>query len=915
MNTKIMGAASAALLYTLPLSLWAQDQPNIVFLLVDDLGWGELASYGNTFNETPNINQMASEGVTFTNAYASAPVSSPTRACLHTGQYTPRHGIFDYLADNASNYLDPSKHVTLNEALQEAGYTTGILGKWHLDTDFDSNLGAPKLHGFDYVFGTETTYIAGGDYFYPYDKISTITTGEENEFLTDRLCSEAMAFMEENKDNPFFVSIQLFSVHGTPDAPEDLVEKYKQKYDDKYGEGSAALLDENTTVHSGAPDNPYIAAMLEKIDNNVALILAKIEELGLDDNTIFIFTSDNGGDEPFANNGELRECKTWLYEGGIRVPLIIRYPQHALAGSVVDEPVTTVDFYPTFLELADNATTTQLLDGVSIVPLLSGEDIDREAIYWHYTAGASTWNERKATVVRRGDYKLIYRYGLGAEYYELYNLTEDISETNDLINVETTIAEELKVLLHTWMEEMNLATWQEGVEYDIADFETPFTGDYGTKGNSTPPYTTTDEWEDEAHESFYLIENPYEEEDNTTATVGKFIRDKDGYWWAYAWFNFDETYVVASDANPVYLHVMVRKPIKSNICLQLVGSHNCSTPEIQKANTLTDEWEDVVFTINNSGYYNSLQFKADFDSSSNPPYPDRLSEDMIVYFDEIIINDDPQPRGGELIVEPEEYVIQDFENGFSGTWGTNGNGGGLVEDHDAFNIVDNPFVSPTNNSEKVGAFNRKVDGSWWAYTWFEFENTTLYSSPKYLHIMVNKPIVSTICVQVKDAHSNPTFNTQEMSSSEQTLVDEWQDIVYEINTTGTMSYFEFKPDFVNSTVSSRLDSDIMIYFDDIVVNNSPNPRTEVSSQPSIESDNSSLLTISSTMVDSDIKVYNHADTALEARLYSLVSGSFITEQILPIGGSSITVPTLGTGWYLLVVDTAKGKECFKIYKY
>lgn len=150
----------------LPVALADNDKPNIVFLLIDDLGWGELEPYGNTFNETPNINRMASEGVTFTNAYAACTVSSPTRACFYTGQYSPRHGIGDFLSENDDNYLEPDKHVTVNEALKNAGYATGMLGKWHLDTDFVVNNGGPYKHGYDWVFGTETSYIAGGDYFY-----------------------------------------------------------------------------------------------------------------------------------------------------------------------------------------------------------------------------------------------------------------------------------------------------------------------------------------------------------------------------------------------------------------------------------------------------------------------------------------------------------------------------------------------------------------------------------------------------------------------------------------------------------------------------------------------------------------------------------------------------------------------------
>jgi arylsulfatase A-like enzyme len=427
------------------IALAETEKPNIVFLLIDDLGWGELAPYGNTFNETPHITQMAQEGVTFTNAYAAGSVSSPTRACFYTGQYAPRHGICDFLPENSKNYLDPAKHVTVNEALKEAGYYTGMTGKWHLDTDFAENKGGPGKHGYDWVFGTETKYIAGGDYFYPYDKISTITTGIPNEFLTDRLCNEALNFIEEHKESPFFLSIQLYSVHMTLEAPADLVTKYKQKYDAKYGAGKSAYFDSSSPVHAGAPDNPYMAGMLEKIDNNVGNIIQKLKDLGIDDHTIFIVTSDNGGDAPVANNGGLKECKTWLYEGGIRVPLIIRYPGRCTENTTCDTPVSTIDFYPTFLELAGNAPTNQLLDGTSILPLLKANGhLDRDELYWYYPAGNSDWNPRKASALRKGDYKLIYRFALAPDRYELYNLKNDPEEKNNLVTSNPQKLNELK---------------------------------------------------------------------------------------------------------------------------------------------------------------------------------------------------------------------------------------------------------------------------------------------------------------------------------------------------------------------------------------------------------------------------------------------------------------------------------------
>lgn len=200
--------------------------PNIIFILADDLGWAELGSYGNTFNETPHLDKLAAQGIKFTQAYAAAPVCSPTRASLMTGQFPARVGITDFLAPNSGRLLDPAKHVTLNEALASAAYRTGLIGKWHLDTDFKANKGGPRQHGFHEVIGTETKYIADGDYTFPYDKISTFQTGAENEHLTDRQSAEALTFIQRNKQHPFFLYLSFYSVHTRLEAPEALVNKY-----------------------------------------------------------------------------------------------------------------------------------------------------------------------------------------------------------------------------------------------------------------------------------------------------------------------------------------------------------------------------------------------------------------------------------------------------------------------------------------------------------------------------------------------------------------------------------------------------------------------------------------------------------------------------------------------------------------
>lgn len=429
-------------------------KPNIIFILADDLGWGELGCYGNTFNETPNLDKLASQGMRFTQAYAAAPVCSPTRASIMTGQYPARVGITDFLAPSTGRLLDPDQYVTINEALAHVGYRTGLVGKWHLDTEFRENKGGPRKHGFDEVIGTETKYIADGDYFFPYDKISTFSAGSEGEYLTDRQSEEAVTFIERNKEVPFFLYLSYYSVHTQLDAPEPLVNKYKRKFDARYGVGSAEKLfgAKNKRHQSRHTDNPYLAAMLERMDAGVGKIMTALERNGLAENTLLVFFSDNGGANKVGNNGGLRMNKTWLYEGGIREPLIMRLPGTIKAGTETDVPVSSQDFYPTFLEIA-NAPRPEgtPVDGYSLLSLIrNGKAPERQALFWHYPAETGKWKNRMASAVRQGDYKLIYFYADART--ELYNLRADPEEKHNLAEKMPRRVSELRQTLDSWKE-------------------------------------------------------------------------------------------------------------------------------------------------------------------------------------------------------------------------------------------------------------------------------------------------------------------------------------------------------------------------------------------------------------------------------------------------------------------------------
>ena len=412
------------------------------------MGWTDVSCYGSTFYETPNIDLLASQGMKFTDAYAACPVCSPTRASILTGKYPARLHVTDWITGHVAPraklrvpdwtmYLDHGE-VTLAEVLKPAGYVSASIGKWHLGgEDY-----YPEKQGFD-------ENIAGYDsgqpptYYYPYTKdrewnnrIPTLNDGSEGEYLTDRLTDEALAFMEENRDTPFFLYLSHYAVHTPIEAKEGYAEKYVAKIQPDQGQ-----------------KNPDYAAMIESVDEGVGRIVDKLEKLGISERTIVIFMSDNGGLVGIGDwlnitsNAPLREGKGTAYEGGVREPMIIRWPGVVAPGSVCGVPVTSIDFYPTMLEMAGvTGNSDHLVDGVSLVPLLKQSGaIDREAIYWHYPHYHIT---TPFGSVRKGDFKLIEYYEDGRT--ELYNLKRDIGETTDLAEDMPEKAEELGNMLHEW---------------------------------------------------------------------------------------------------------------------------------------------------------------------------------------------------------------------------------------------------------------------------------------------------------------------------------------------------------------------------------------------------------------------------------------------------------------------------------
>lgn len=427
-------------------------RPNVLFFLVDDLGWSDPGYAGSRFYETPHIDQLARDGRVFTNAYAPAPVCSPTRAAIMTGKYPVRTGITDYIGapqqaqwKRNTRLLPPDyttrlalEEVTLAEAFREGGYSTYFAGKWHLGPEGYW----PENQGFEINFGGVDKGNPGKGYFAPY-RNPRLQDGPEGEYLPERLARETVSFVRRQKESsrPFLIYHSFYLVH-TPLLPKkELEEKYKVK------KKASGLEDEFKTIGEDVYDSskerqarvshshPGYAAMVEALDNAVGSIIDALKEEGLYENTIIVFTSDNGGlstseGQPTGNE-PLRAGKGWPYEGGVKVPLIVRWPGGTGSGSVSDQLVVSTDFYPTLLEAAGlPLRPKQHTDGISFVPVLKGKKGERHEIFWHYphygNQGGAPYS-----AVREGNYKLIRFYEKGG-YYELYNLEKDPSETTDL---------------------------------------------------------------------------------------------------------------------------------------------------------------------------------------------------------------------------------------------------------------------------------------------------------------------------------------------------------------------------------------------------------------------------------------------------------------------------------------------------
>lgn len=443
--------------------VYGKNRPNFVFILVDDLGRTDIGVDGSTFYETPNIDSIANSGMRFTDGYATCQVCSPSRASIMTGKYTPRHGITDWIG--ASTGLKwkrndrilppqytrnlPAADTTIAEAMRAGGYKTFFAGKWHLGTTGSH----PEDHGFDINKGGWDVGGPRGGYFSPY-KNPKLQNGPAGESLPLRLASETCDFIEANAKGQFFAYLSFYSVHGPIQTTEKLCNKYRKKA------AAAGLAEKRFKVDRTMPvrqvqDNPIYAGMMEILDGAVGMVLDKLKALGIDDNTVVIFTSDNGG----VSSGDgwstsllpYRGGKGRQWEGGIRVPFYIKAPKVTKAGSVCSTPVIGTDFYPTILELAGlPLKKAQHVDGVSLMPLLKDGKLAKRDLFWYYPHYGNQGGEPCA-IIRSGDWKLIHYYDDGR--YELYNLGKDLGEVKELAKANPEITKTLQKKLGVWLKE------------------------------------------------------------------------------------------------------------------------------------------------------------------------------------------------------------------------------------------------------------------------------------------------------------------------------------------------------------------------------------------------------------------------------------------------------------------------------
>lgn len=433
----------------------ASDKPNILFIFLDDFGWKDTSFMGSDFFETPHLDKLASEGMIFTNAYSAAANCAPARACLMSGQYTPRHEVYNVgTGPRGKKEHRKLKYVpgtdslrpditTWAKCLQDAGYKTASIGKWHVSND-------PLPYGFDVNIGGTHSGSPPKGYYPPHPKAPNLQDAPKDEYLTDTLSRRTCDFIRENREHPWAVYLTHFAVHTPIEAKKELLEKYQNKAPGKQH------------------NDIKMATMIQAVDDGVGKIIAELESQNLREKTAILFFSDNGGYGPATSMAPLKGYKGTYYEGGIRVPFFANWPGKIEANQTNETPIIGVDLYPTICAIAGaEKPEDQALDGVNLLPLLTGAgetDLSNRELFWHFPAYLQSYSRtdeqpdplfraRPCSVVRKGNWKLLEYFEDNS--FELFNLTDDIGETTNLASTAPEKLSELKQALSTWRESIN----------------------------------------------------------------------------------------------------------------------------------------------------------------------------------------------------------------------------------------------------------------------------------------------------------------------------------------------------------------------------------------------------------------------------------------------------------------------------
>ena len=623
-----------------------------------------------------------------------------------------------------------------------------------------------------------------------------------------------------------------------------------------------------------------------------------------------------------ASNTPFRGFKRDMYEGGISTPLIVSWRNQfkAYNGQTREQPTQLQDIMATLVDVA-GTSYPQTYNGHNIIPM-EGSSLLPAVYNPTYDFERTLYGEHEGhSMVRRNEWKAVYHQkkedANELESWELYNINNDRTEKNDLAKEEPEILASLVQSWNAFAERCQVIPFPKTEGFGYGGF---LPENFESTRTLFDPSYLDQRWsifgQPKDLKDVEIVANPSTAGINTSNTCVKFNRRLDGEWWAG--FNAQPAGVMKFNKENRFIHIMMlREENGTPVCIKFENGTPIKTTGnliLPPATDAKGKWVDYVFQVpeNLYGEYAKISIMPDFVQNENPNQ--RYTKDICIYVDEIVLNNDPEPRTATTdIVYTQEAVICDFENGFPlGNSETNGNHGqsGVIADSECFYITDNPYVTPLNCSDKAACFIRKKGGLWWSYACFPIHDILIKDVPKYLHVKVNKPIISDLCIQLKDRATNQTANSTEIISSNQAQTDTWEDIVFRIDAPGKYSYLEFKPDFENPSSAT---GDINIYFDDIIINDDPNPRTSnVPTETPLPTDED-LLEVFPTVTAGWTEIQNRTRENMEARLY-VPTGTLTCRTLLAPGINTLDLSKQPAGTYILKAGNAQHSITTKIVK-